>query len=130
MSENKQDRNWEMLYERIRLLLTEFGTEGMPRTADYWIDDDNIGTTQQKIYIRNLILLRPHIIKSLQDLLNEFSAWEIMVAVSVPGLGDSWPDMGLTIRRDEIIDGLQRQYLPKEFLGMQYEGSKSGTDRD
>jgi hypothetical protein len=53
-----------------------------------------------------------------------------MVAVYVPGVGEDWPDMGLTIRAHEIVDGLQRSLFPKEFQNLRYEGSRPGTDRD
>jgi hypothetical protein len=38
--------------------------------------------------------------------------------------------MGLTIRRHEIIDGLQRQYFPPAYRHFQYPGSRPGTERD
>jgi hypothetical protein len=75
-------------------------------------------------------MLRPPVVESLQRVLHEFPDWEIMVAVSVPGLGEAWPDMGITIRAHEIVDGLQRQYFPPEFRDIRYEGSRAGTDRD
>ena len=125
-----QAEAWEILYARILELIGQFGSEDYRMSADCWVDDDNIGTTQQKIYVRNLTLLRPQVIASLQDLVRKFPGWEIMVAVSVPGPGETWPDMGLTIRAREIVDGLQRQYFPKEFQSIQYEGSRRGTERD
>ena len=38
--------------------------------------------------------------------------------------------MGLTIRKHEIIDGLQRQYFPEEFQSFRYADSKPGTGFD
>jgi hypothetical protein len=111
-------------------VLRQFGTEDYRRTADAWIDDDNIGTAQQKIYVLNLHLLRPRVIESLQKILLDYPDWEIMVAVSVPGLGEELPDMGLTIRAHEVIDGLQRQYFPQEFRSLAYASSRPGTERD
>jgi hypothetical protein len=35
-----------------------------------------------------------------------------------------WPAMGLVIHDDGIIDDLQREYLPKAFRNIVYEGSK------
>ena len=32
--------------------------------------------------------------------------------------------MGLIVSGDEIVDGLQRQYLSKEFQNVEYEGSR------
>jgi hypothetical protein len=127
---DEQTETWEILYQRILELILQYGTEDFRETADCWVDDDNIGTEQQKIYIRNLALLQPHVITALQGLLTEYPNWEIMVAVSVPGTGEAWPDMGLTIRAHEIVDGLQRQYFPKEFQALKYQGSRRGTDRD
>lgn len=127
---DEQAIEWDLLYRKIRTNLLHFGTEDFRRTADCWIDDDNLGTKQQKIYIRSLTLLRPDVINALQRLLSDFSDWEIVVAVSVPGLGEKWPDMGLTIRTHEIIDGLQRQYFPREFQRFEYQNSRPGTDRD
>jgi hypothetical protein len=128
--EDIQDEAWERLYSNVRQLLNSFGTENFRHTADCWVDDDNIGTLQQKIYVRNLALLKPAVVKSLQRLLIDFPDWEIMVAVSVPGPGERWPDMGLTIRAHEIVDGLQRQYFPSEFQSLSYEGSRRGTETD
>jgi hypothetical protein len=127
---DEQAIEWDLLYRKVRRLFLHFGTEDFRRTADCWIDDDNLGTKQQKIYIRSLALLRPEVIKTLQRLLTDFSDWEIVIAVSVPGLGETWPDMGLTIRTHEIIDGLQRQYFPREFQNFEYQNSRPGTDRD
>jgi hypothetical protein len=128
--DNEQVRTWEDLYDRVREILLRFGNEDGERTADCWIDEDNWGYRQHKIYVRNLKMLQPHVVKAIQRLLPEFPDWEIMVAVSVPGPGDAWPDMGITIRAHEIIDGLQRQYFPREFRDIAYEGSRPGTERD
>ena len=127
---DEQDEQWSALYEDLLQCLAQFGSEGVGQTDDCWVDDDNIGTTQQKIYVHNLALLQPYVVKSLQGLLRRFPRWEIMVAVAVPGPGDRWPDMGLTIRPEEIIDGLQREHFPPEFRAVRYEGSRPGTERD
>lgn len=123
-------KTWQTLYDLIRKLLQHYGTENVRRTGDYWVHDEDWGYPQQKIYIRNLDLLQPAVIHALQGLLTEFPNWEIVIAVSVPGPGDTWPDMGLKIRAREIVDGLQRQYFPKEFQSIAYERSRQGTDRD
>jgi hypothetical protein len=76
-------------------------------------------------------MLEPKIVKTVQALLTEFSNWEIVVAVSLDEYeGEGWPEMGLIIRKHEVVDGLQRQYFPPEYQDIQYEGSRVGTDRD
>jgi len=48
--------------------------------------------------------------------------WEIVIAVS--NSEKAWPPMGLVIRDDEIIDGLQRRYFPAGVSDHRYEGSR------
>jgi hypothetical protein len=126
----QQPKAWAHLYARLRMQLVKFGTEGGQPGADCWIEEDNWGYWQHKIYVDDLKMLRPQVIESLQRVLDEFPEWEIMVAVAVPGPGETWPDMGITIRTHEIVDGLQRQYFPPEFRNIHYDGSRPGTDRD
>ena len=38
--------------------------------------------------------------------------------------------MGIFIRADEIVDGLQRQYFPKEFQDLAFEGARRGSISD
>lgn len=123
----EQLKTWRILYGRLRKTLLRFGTEGGLSPADCWIEEDNWGYRQHKVYVRNLKMLSPLVVKSLQQVMMDFPDWEIMIAVSVR---DEWPDMGLTIRAHEIIDGLQRQYFPPEFRDLHYEGSRPGTERD
>jgi hypothetical protein len=128
--EDEQSLQWEELYATLLEFLQQHGTEGVNRSADFWLDDDNLGTMQQKIYVRNLKLLDPVIVSGLQRMLMSYPGWEIAVAVSVPGADERWPDMGLTVRNHEIIDGLQREYLPEPCRHYFYAGSRTGTDRD
>jgi len=37
--------------------------------------------------------------------------------------------MGLVISEDEITDGLQRQYFPKKYQSIEYEGSRPQGSR-
>src|ERR1041384_2141363 len=115
---------WKRLYADITKFLSKFGSEDSLGNADYWVLDDNWGTKQQKVFLSSLSMLEPTIISGLQHRLAEFPGWEIVVAVSLRGAGEGWPDMGLTIRSSEIIDGLQRSYFPNELRGLHYAGSR------
>jgi hypothetical protein len=75
-------------------------------------------------------MLQPVIVDGLQKVLDSFADWEIVIAVDIPGTETAWPRMGVTIRKHEIIDGLQRQYLPDEFKDIAYSGSRPGTGFD
>jgi hypothetical protein len=121
-----QEREWATLYRRLDGVMRQYGrADGMGR-GDYWIVDDNWGTRQQKLYVNNLKLLAPRIVKKLQALVVEFPDWEIIVSVDIGAPGKTWPPMGLIIRPKEIIDGLQRAYFPKEFQSIKYTGSRRG----
>jgi hypothetical protein len=111
----EQEPVWEILYERITRTMQQFGTEDGLGNADYWIVDDNWGSQQHKIFFNKLHLLHPRVIKQLQKNLADFPDWEIVIAISLRGPGESWPDMGLIVRAGEVVDQLQRQYFPAEF---------------
>jgi hypothetical protein len=127
---SRQEEIWEQFYRCLRQLLDRVAREGVGPENDCWIDDDNMGTLQQKIYIWRLDLLRPSIIHALQRLLASFPGWEIRVAVGPADAKSVWPVMGLTIRRHEIIDGLRREYFPEPYRSYQYDGSRPGTEDD
>lgn len=130
MKIDNQERDWELIYGEISRTLERFGKEDAFGNGDYLLVDDNWGNHQQKIEVQNLSLIKPLIVKLLQKILAPYPDWEIVVAIDVPKHEADWPAMGLIIRHHEIIDGLQRQYFPAEFQGLQYEGSRRGTDRD
>jgi hypothetical protein len=126
----EQERSWGALYDKIAELLLQFGEEDHFGKADYLIVDDNYGSRRHTIEIHKLHMLRPIVVMTLQHLLQAFPDWEIVVAVDIPGTEGIWPRMGLTIRDREIIDDLQRQFLPTEFQGVAYAGSRPGANRD
>ncbi len=130
MKIDDQEKEWELIYVEISRTLERFGKEDAFGKGDYLLVDDNWGNHQQKIEVQNLSLIRPQIVTLLQNILTPFPDWEIVVAIDVPTHEADWPAMGLIIRNNEIIDGLQRQYFPTEFQSIKYEGSRVGTDRD
>jgi hypothetical protein len=75
-------------------------------------------------------MLAPNIVDQLHDVIKEFPGWQIVITVAVRGHYDDRPRMGLYIRPHEIIDGLQRQFFPKEFQGLKYPGGRRGTAND
>jgi hypothetical protein len=122
---DQQRREWAVLYEQIREVLRRFGEEDdHPEQKDYLLVDDNLGLFQHRLETSNLEMVRPVVIKSLQKVLAGYPSWEIFIAVSGPEKDVSRPGMCVVIRDDEIIDGLQREHLPKEFETIAYEGSR------
>jgi len=130
-NDRKQKQIFELLSAQVDKLLNRFGkSDSLLGPGDYSVYGDYWGHPQVKVTVSNLELLRPDVVKRMQAIVRDFPGWELVVAVAVPGHYDNWPDMGLYVRPHEVIDGLQRKYFPKEFQGIEYEGSRRGTERD
>lgn len=124
---------FEDLYPRVKEVMKRFGKpDFLPGRAhgDYMVHGDYGGYPEVVVYIHNLALLQPAIIEELQRLIKEFPGWQITVTVAPWEHLQDWPSMGLYVRPHEIIDGLQRQYFPKEFQSIEYEGARRGTAYD
>lgn len=128
-NDTEQVRIWEILYARLQDILCQFGKEDWLGRADYWLLDDNWGPPQHMLHIHNLKMIAPAIVRLMQASLEEYPDWEIVVGISPEQYGGSWPPMGLTIRADEIVDDLEREYFPKEFQGFVYKDSRPGDAR-
>ena len=131
--DRKQAETFEQLYHRVDNLLERFGQpDFLPGRSqgDFAVHGDFSGYPQVVTFVHNLELLRPNVINELQRLIKEFPGWEIEVTVAVRGHDDDWPKMGLYVRPNEIIDGLQRQYFPKEFQDIEYVGARRGAAYD
>ena len=113
--EAKQERDWQTLHDAITATLDRFGRKDDCGRGDYWLVDDNWGRRSHQIEFQNLEMFKPHIIKALQDLLAPYPDWYIEIGVAVPEKYGIWPGMGLIIYSDEIVDQLQRDFLPAEF---------------
>jgi hypothetical protein len=112
----EQEREWGLLHDAIRDLLRTFGAEDAAGRPDYSLLDDNLGHYRQRVETDEPRLLHPVVVKSLQELLAAYPNWEIVLTLIGAG--------GLVIRDDEIIDGLRREDLPKEFQAVAYENSR------
>jgi hypothetical protein len=112
----EQCREWATLYDQIKSVLQQYGQENdSAEEKDYLLVDDNLGRYKHRIESGKLELAQPVMVKALQKLLIGYPNWEIVVALGSFG--------GLVIRDDEIMDGLRRENLPKEFQTIEYEGS-------
>jgi hypothetical protein len=126
ISQEEQERVWNILYRRLNRILPHFGREDFKEPGDYYVFDDNWGSKQHKVTMYSLNMFRPVVIRALQSVLTDFPDWEVIVVPCVRGVSISWPDMGLAVRAHEIVDGIHWQYFPtdKQF---QYPGSRRGV---
>jgi len=132
-SVQEQVSTFERLRDRTWDLLKHFGkVHYLPAQphGDYSVHGDYAGYPEVVVFVGNLEMLRPPVITALQGLIKDFPGWQITVTVAVRGHYDDWPNMGLYVRPNEIIDGLQRQYFPKELQSIEYEGARHGTAYD
>jgi hypothetical protein len=129
---DRQLGEWQELYERVQRVLRPLGHENASGRGDYWVLDDNWGpdVNYQQVFVFNLDLIRPEIVSALRRLLHDYPDWQIAMAIDIPDKGQAWPEMGLTIRRHEIIDGLKREYFPPEYRGFHYDDARPGTEKD
>jgi hypothetical protein len=125
-----RDKEWNDLYKRIIQTLRQYGKDEATGDGDYWVVDDNYGWQRLIVNVFNLKMLNPSIILALRALLSELPNWSIVLALDVPGTEGKWPPMGVTIRKHEIIDGLERDYLPEPYRALSIPGSKPGTGFD
>lgn len=121
---------FERLVGQIYSALDVFGKHDSLEPGDYSIYEDYWGYPQVKVSVDDLKMLAPAIVAKLQQIVKVYPGWEIVVAVVPTKYGGGWPEMGLYIRPHEIIDGLQRQYFPKEFQNLEYKGARRGSADD
>ena len=106
---------WRRLFERVDAALSTFGQRGSHDGADYWMIDDDWGSNTVQVAFMNLGLLRADVLERLQAVLADEPAWRIPVQVCPDTEARNLPSMGVTIFAEEIIDDLQRDFLPERF---------------
>jgi hypothetical protein len=128
---DEQFNNFLLLRGRIENLLEQYGrADSLAELGDFSAHYHFVQSDQVKVSVANLDLFQPFIVYQLQDIVKEFSGWEIVYTVALDDHLKDWPNMGLYIRGDEIIDTLQRQYFPKKYQSIEYAGSKRGAEPD
>lgn len=130
MTEATQERQWQILHDRIAGVLDRFGRKNPVRQGDYWLLDENWGWYRHQLEFQNLELLQPHIVMALQAVLADFPNWEISIQIDVPGKESEWPGMGLIVHHNEVEDALQREFLPERFRSIRYNDRNQPLDRD
>jgi hypothetical protein len=125
-----RDRVWKVLYNAVVATMTQFGTESAVGDGDYWVIDYNDGLPRVSIDVFNFDLFSIAVIAELRKLLANIPDWEIILVLDLPKSGEEWPLMGVAIRQHEVVDGLQREYLPEDVRPPAIPGSRPGTGYD
>jgi hypothetical protein len=123
-TEERLEKEWKELYERIKAVLQPYGEDDID-SGDFYVVDEIFESYVHQVEMHQLDMLQPEVIKSLQGVLAGYPDWEIEISVSNPKAKVSIdPGEGLTLRDDAIIDGLDRKLLPKKYRDLVYEGSR------
>lgn len=101
--EEIQNQIWDSLYRAIVDFLKLYGKEDACGDGDYWVVDDNYGWRRHTIDVFDLKMFDVVIVKGLRRLLQNIPNWDIVLVLDTPGVGETIPPMGVTIRRNEII---------------------------
>lgn len=116
-------KEWKELYERTKGALKRFGKDD-EAGGDYFVLNLVPNDKVQMVELHRLHMLRPEIIKLLHGLLAAFPDWQFEIYVLSPEENVVLdPESGLILRRDGIIDALDRTVLPKQYR-FAYEGSR------
>jgi hypothetical protein len=130
--QSEQYEVFEDLEARVDKLLERFGRPdylpGQPY-GDYQVHGDYSEYPQVVVFVENLKLLQRPVVDALQQLVREFPGWQIDLMVTLRD-HDDWPNMGISIRDNEIVDDLQRQYFPPDYQNLAYEKSRKGNILD
>jgi len=122
-TEERLNREWKELYDRMKLTLRKYGEDHIDG-GDYYLVEENFDRYTHQVEFHSLHMLRPEIIRALQDLLAGYPDWEIAISLRIPERGIVIdPGNALNLYDDEIIDALDRASLPEEYR-FKYQGSR------
>lgn len=102
MSSDNRDQDWSSLYTILRKSLGLIGTENAFGDADFWLVDDDYGTTAQKLCVNKLSFLRPQLIAAIQKALTTFPAWQVLVQLEIEIDGIHLPPEGIVVYLDHV----------------------------
>lgn len=127
--QNEQYVVFERLCDLVETVLERFGRpDYLPDQpyGDFQVHCDYRDYPQVVVFVDNLKILLPPVVDALQQLVKEYPGWQIDLRITTRGHED-WPSMGSSIRADEIVDDLRREYFPKEYQNLAYEGARRGS---
>src|SRR4051794_10502118 len=82
-----QEREWRALYAALSVLLAKHGKQNVYGDGDFWIVDDNDGSSQHKVRVtRASFLTRPLALAVQRRLRIHSLAWEVLFFLDKPEL--------------------------------------------
>jgi hypothetical protein len=107
---------WAELYERLRGVLGRRGSEDPSgRTGDFWLVDDDWGTSQHKVVVFNLIFVTPQLASEIQQVLGSCThPWEVWFQLELRDREGGDP-LGIIIMADRIEELWDRAALQRDL---------------
>jgi hypothetical protein len=132
LSDARHGAAWQLLYERILKALRPYGDDDAFGDKEYWVSDQIWSTKQQKVNFNVFPLLHPSVVEALRRTLTQgFEDWEIVVCIDPTPTPTGYPERtGFLIRAHEIVDGINRDWLPEEWREVTYPNMRAKRDSD
>lgn len=115
--QGSEGSDWRRLYEELRSLLMQYGTESAVGRGDFWVVDDDWGYETQKICIFNARLLTKPLARQVQCLLRDrFATWRVMFQLEVEdNEGELLPPEGVIVYPDKIKEDWDENFLSRSL---------------
>lgn len=130
--QSEQYEVFERLCDLVEQVLERFGRpDYLPgqRHGDFQVHCDYSEYPQVVVFVENLKLLLPPVVDAVRELVKQYPGWHIDLMVTLRDHQD-WPNMGISIRADEIVDDLHRECFPKEYQNLSFENARRGSVLD
>jgi len=111
---------WQASFDEIRESLARIGKDDPFGGGDFWLLAEDWGNREHRLYLDNLLLLRQGLVQRLQKIIEQYPDWTIWLGIMPPSGKPDWPQMGLTIGCDSIVDDLVRSLLPPEIAALKF----------
>lgn len=116
MSDAVQEREWQTLYKELTGLLERHGKQDAHGRGDFWIVDDNYGSTQHKVCVTRLSFLTRPIAADVQRLLRNYTlGWEVLFSLDDEKMRPTPDDLGVSVRKTDIRECWSSERMRKAF---------------
>ncbi|MCH8622560.1 hypothetical protein [Undibacterium sp. TS12] len=113
MIEIMRESTWEIVYQKMLLILSTRGKNDAFGDGDFWLVDDDWGANQQKVCIFNPEFLTLKLVDDLKNILRKNALnWSIIVTLEIPDV----PPEGVIIS-DSSVEYLWDLVVLRKKLG-------------
>jgi|ERR1051326_5121365 hypothetical protein len=116
LTEAIQEREWKALHKDLTALLERHGKQDAFGKGDFWIVDDNYGSTEQKVCVTRLQFLTRPVATDVQRLLRKYTlGWEILFSLDDEKMRPTRDDIGVIVRKTGIREHWSNERMERHF---------------